>query len=78
MGDRAWQVPQDAFVGAWNGAGTLTEVVERVKELAGGNVPRWAVMARAVSLRKEGVVLKNHLTAPPLRESEGKAVNPAA
>ena len=46
--------------------------------LAGGNVPRWAVMARAVSLRKEGVVLKNHLTAPPLRESDGKAVNTAA
>ena len=37
-----------------------------------------AVMARAVSLRKEGVVLKNHLTAPPLREPEGKAVSPAA
>jgi hypothetical protein len=60
MGDRAWQVPQHQFVGAWNESGTLTEVVERVKELAGGNVPKWAVMARAVALRKAGVTLKDH------------------
>ena len=58
MGDRAWQVPQDDFVGAWNGAATLAEVVERVKELVGGNVPKWAVMARAVAIRKGGVELK--------------------
>ena len=58
MGDRAWQVPQDAFVGAWNGSGSLSEVVEKVKLLAGGNVPKWAVMARAVALRKGGFELK--------------------
>jgi hypothetical protein len=58
VGDRAWQVPQDAFVCAWNESGTLTEVVERVKQLAGGNVPKWAVMARVVELRKAGVGLK--------------------
>ena len=58
MGERVWQVPRDAFVAAWNTVGSLTEAVERVKELAGGNVPRWAVMARAMALRKEGVILK--------------------
>ena len=26
--------------------------------IAGGNVPRWAVMARASAVRKEGVALK--------------------
>ena len=62
MGDRAWQVPQDQFVGAWNGAESLAEVVEKVKQLAGGNVPKWAVMARAVELRKAGVSLKSFTT----------------
>lgn len=60
MGDRAWQVPQDAFAGAWNSAGSLAEVVERIKQLAGGNVPTWAVMARASELRKAGVALASH------------------
>jgi len=55
MHDRAWQVPEEAFVAAWNGAGSLDEATERVKELAGGKqVPRWAVIARAVALRKAG------------------------
>ena len=58
MGDRVWQVPQDQFVAAWNAAGSLAEATEKLKELAGGNVPRWAAMARATSLRKAGVVLK--------------------
>lgn len=58
MGDRAWQVPQEQFVSAWNGAETLDAAVERIKELARGNVPRWAVMARAMELRKDGVALK--------------------
>jgi len=58
MGNRAWQVPDDQFAAAWNAAGSLAEVVEAVKALAGGPVPRWAVMARAAALRKEGVVLK--------------------
>ena len=47
MGDRVWQVPQEQFVAAWNGVGSLDEAAARVKELARGNVPRWAVMARA-------------------------------
>ena len=36
----------------------MAEVVEKVKQLAGGNVPKWAVMARAVALRKGGTELK--------------------
>jgi hypothetical protein len=58
MGERVWQVPREMFVAAWNAAGSLADAVERVKQLAGGNVPRWAVMARAVALRKGGVELK--------------------
>jgi hypothetical protein len=55
---RVWQIPQDQFIVAWNAAGSLGEVVERVKELVGGNVPRWAVMARATALRKAGVEMR--------------------
>ena len=58
MGDRAWQVPQDEFVKAWNAARSLDEAAARVKELARGNVPRWAVMARAMELRRDGVEMK--------------------
>ena len=50
---------QEQFVAVWNTARTLDEAAAaRVKELARGNVPRWAVMARALSLRKHGVELK--------------------
>jgi hypothetical protein len=59
MGDRAWQVSQDEFVRAWNAAQSLDEAAARVKELAGGNVPRWAVMARAMELRRDGVAMKD-------------------
>ena len=58
MGDRVWRVPQDQFVAVWNAAESLAEAAARLKELAGGNVPRWAAMARATSLRKDGVGLK--------------------
>ena len=47
MGDRVWQVPRDQFVAAWNGSDTLDEAAAKVRTLAGGPVPRWAVMARA-------------------------------
>lgn len=60
MHDRTWQVSEDAFVAAWNGAGTLDEAAQRVKELVGGkNVPRWAVLARAAALRKAGKSMKD-------------------
>jgi hypothetical protein len=58
MGDGAWQVPQEQFVTAWNSAGSLDEAAARVKELARGNAPRWAVIARAMELRKDGVEMK--------------------
>ena len=65
MGDRVWQVPRAEFAAVWNAAGSVAEAVERIKELAGVHVPRWAVLARVTALRKEGVVLK------PLRTIAG-------
>jgi hypothetical protein len=47
------QLPDDDFINLWNGASTTDEVVARV-----GRVPRWAVAARAVALRKAGHDLK--------------------
>ena len=67
MGDRVWQVPGDEFAAAWNASASLTDATERVRELAGGMVPRWAVMARAAELRKAGVELK------PLAPRSGNA-----
>jgi hypothetical protein len=64
MGDRVWQVPREDFARAWNGAATLDEAAERVRQLAGGPAPRWAVMARAGQLRDEGVAKKD---LPPVR-----------
>ncbi|MDB5310597.1 MAG: hypothetical protein JWO38_4799, partial [Gemmataceae bacterium] len=62
-------IPQEQFVAAWNGAGSLPEAVGRVKELAGGAVPRWAVMARAAALRKGGVEMRS-LPAVPVVSPE--------
>ncbi len=67
MGGRIRQVPQDQFVAAWNGSDTLDEVATKVRALAGGSVPRWAVMARTAELRKAGVVLKPLAPAPSRR-----------
>jgi hypothetical protein len=63
MGERVWQVPQEQFVAAWNGANSLDEAAAKVKELARGNVPRWALLVRVQALRKAGVKLKQLLTA---------------
>lgn len=63
MTDRVSQLPQEQFVAAWNASESLAEAASRVKELAGGNVPRWAVLARAAALRKAGVKLKPLPTA---------------
>jgi hypothetical protein len=35
MYDRAWQVPQDQFVAAWNASESLADAANRVKALAG-------------------------------------------
>jgi hypothetical protein len=58
IGDRVWEVPREQFVAAWNAAATLDEAAVAILALAGGPAPRWAVMARASDLRKEGVPLK--------------------
>ena len=58
MGDRVWQVSREDFARAWNGAATLDEAAARVRELAGGPAPRWAVLARAGQLRGEGVAMR--------------------
>jgi hypothetical protein len=59
MVDRVGRIPQERFIEAWNAASSLIEVVERMKELAGGNVPRWAVMSRAAALRKKGIEMRS-------------------
>ena len=56
--DHVGAIPQDQFVAAWNASATLDEAAAAIRALAGGPVPRWAAMARAAALRKEGVALK--------------------
>lgn len=63
MFDRCWQVPQDQFVAAWNASESLADAANHVKELARGQVPQWAVLARALSLRKDGVEMKTFALA---------------
>ena len=58
MGDRVWQVPREDFARAWNESETLDDAAGRVRALAGGPAPRWAVMVRAGQLRGEGVAMK--------------------
>ena len=58
MGDRVWGIPQDQFVAAWNGATSIDDAVRRMKAIIGGAVPKWAVMARAVTVRKSGTEMK--------------------
>jgi hypothetical protein len=71
MCDRVWLVPHDQFVAAWNGSESLDEAAAKVKALAGGPTPRWAVMARAAAMRKEGVTLR------PLSLATAKAAHAA-
>ncbi|MBY0457996.1 MAG: hypothetical protein K2V38_11705 [Gemmataceae bacterium] len=65
MGDRVWQVPQDQFVAVWNGAASLEEASMRIKEIVSGNAPGWAVLQRALELRKAGVEMQQ-LVRPTL------------
>jgi len=58
MGERVWDVPVARFVDVWNASDSLDAVAARLRELAGGAVPRWSVMARAAALRKDGHELK--------------------
>jgi hypothetical protein len=50
-------VPTERFAALWNTAATLDEVAA-VRRVAGRNVPRWAVLARAVAGRRRGVELE--------------------
>ena len=67
MGDRVWQVPQDQFVDVWNGSENLGDVSERLKEIAGGNVPGWAALQRSLDLRRKGGELKTLVRPAPLQ-----------
>lgn len=58
IGERVWTVPQERFVQVWNASSSLDDAAAALRELAGGAVPRWSVMARAAALRKDGVELK--------------------
>lgn len=51
-------LPNEQFISIWNAASTLEEAVEKMQGRVGKPCPRWAVMARAVSCRKEGMELK--------------------
>jgi hypothetical protein len=55
--DRLSQFPKSEFIALWNHAGTIDDVVNAVRNRV-GQVPRWAVMAWAVALRKKGSDLK--------------------
>ncbi len=58
MGDRVWQVPQEQFVAVWNGSESLGEASARIKEMVGGNAPGWALLQRALELRKADIEMK--------------------
>lgn len=51
--DRLAPLPDAEVINLWNGAGTVERVVVRV-----GRLPRRAVVARAVALRKAGNAVK--------------------
>jgi hypothetical protein len=57
MTERVNAVPTDEFIALWNAAWSLDDVVAGVQDRV-GPVPRWAVMARAAALCKEGAELK--------------------
>ena len=60
--DRLAQFPKADFIALWNRAGNIDEVVDAVC-LRVGRVPKWAVMAWAVALRKRGSDLKRFVPA---------------
>jgi hypothetical protein len=70
--DRLARLPDADFVKLWNSAAAIDEVVARVVERV-GHVPRWAVVARAVALRKAGQTVT--ALGPPTSSS---ASSPAA
>jgi hypothetical protein len=51
-------LPHEQFILIWNSSSTLDAAVGRIQSLVGKPCPRWAVMARALACRKDGVELK--------------------
>lgn len=58
------------FANIWNRAGSLAEVVEQLCEQAGERIPRWAIVARAVTCREAGAELKAYPDETPANRSE--------
>jgi hypothetical protein len=56
--DTVSRMPADRFAELWNGSANLGEATERVRAEVGAPCPRWAVLARAVALREQGMGLK--------------------
>lgn len=71
------QLPDADFIILWNTAGTIDGVVEQVVARV-GRVPRWAVVARAVALRKAGGDLKPLDPAPTRPVSGPSLPSPAS
>ena len=67
MTDRVGKLPAEQFVAVWNGSASLDEATARVKAEVGTPCPRWAVLARAVALREQGMELKAMPKATGLR-----------
>jgi hypothetical protein len=58
MTEKVDRLPAGRLVALWNGSATLDEAAGRVKAEVGTPCPRWAVLARAVALREQGMDLK--------------------
>jgi hypothetical protein len=57
------QLSDTDFITLWNAAASIDEVVERIVVRV-GRVPRWAVMARAVVLRRSSLQAFGPLADP--------------
>ena len=62
MGDRVWLMSRDQFVAVWNASDSLDQAAAKVREIVRGAALRWALLARAGTLRTEGVGLKAFAT----------------
>jgi hypothetical protein len=75
--DRLANLPDADFIQWWNGAATIDDIVEQVVARV-GRVPRWAVVARAVALRKAGCEVKSLDPAPTRPVSGPSSPSPAS
>lgn len=58
MLDKLASLPDETFLRLWNASASLDEAAARIRVIVGRPCPRWAVMARAAALRREGVGVK--------------------